>query len=208
MLRRCPHATGRGRRARGCEHGSAGYCPRPGAGLRPGGLRAGHAVAPGRACCGCRACRDLSPAREGAPSDRSAAIGSHRARPVAAARVRPGGAGSTVNGYVFHIGLALVFFGYAPHIAFIRRVTRRRLAGAARRRDVRRVGSHHRLAAAGLGMRLTDPVLQDDLERRRLDHLDDGLPAHLHRHGGVAGRPTRSWRATTCSTAARWRCTC
>ncbi|MDP3827726.1 MAG: hypothetical protein Q8Q74_14325, partial [Polaromonas sp.] len=29
----------------------------------------------------------------------------------------------TVNPYVFHIGLALVFFGYAPHIAFIRRLT-------------------------------------------------------------------------------------
>lgn len=30
---------------------------------------------------------------------------------------------STANGYVFHIGLALVFFGYAPHIAFIHRIT-------------------------------------------------------------------------------------
>jgi nitrate reductase gamma subunit len=29
----------------------------------------------------------------------------------------------TINPYVFHIGLALVFFGYAPHIAFIRRLT-------------------------------------------------------------------------------------
>lgn len=29
----------------------------------------------------------------------------------------------TVNPYVFHIGLALVFFGYAPHIAFIHRLT-------------------------------------------------------------------------------------
>lgn len=29
----------------------------------------------------------------------------------------------TVNPYVFHIGLALVFFGYAPHIAFIQRLT-------------------------------------------------------------------------------------
>ena len=28
----------------------------------------------------------------------------------------------TINGYVFHIGLALVFFGYAPHISFIRRI--------------------------------------------------------------------------------------
>ena len=29
----------------------------------------------------------------------------------------------TINPYVFHIGLALVFFGYAPHIAFIQRLT-------------------------------------------------------------------------------------
>jgi nitrate reductase gamma subunit len=30
---------------------------------------------------------------------------------------------ATVNPYIFHIGLALVFFGYAPHIAFIHRLT-------------------------------------------------------------------------------------
>ncbi len=29
----------------------------------------------------------------------------------------------TINPYIFHIGLALIFFGYAPHIAFIRRLT-------------------------------------------------------------------------------------
>ncbi len=29
----------------------------------------------------------------------------------------------TINPYVFHVGLALVFFGYAPHIAFIQRLT-------------------------------------------------------------------------------------
>ena len=29
----------------------------------------------------------------------------------------------TFNPYVFHVGLALIFFGYAPHIAFIRRLT-------------------------------------------------------------------------------------
>jgi nitrate reductase gamma subunit len=29
----------------------------------------------------------------------------------------------TLNPYVFHIGLALVFFGYAPHIAFMTRLT-------------------------------------------------------------------------------------
>lgn len=30
---------------------------------------------------------------------------------------------ATVNPYAFHIGLFLVFFGYAPHIAFVRRLT-------------------------------------------------------------------------------------
>ena len=29
----------------------------------------------------------------------------------------------TFNGYLFHVGLAVVFFGYAPHIAFVRRLT-------------------------------------------------------------------------------------
>jgi len=29
----------------------------------------------------------------------------------------------TVNPYVFHLGLAVVFFGYAPHIAFVHRLT-------------------------------------------------------------------------------------
>lgn len=66
---------------------------------------------------------DLSPPRAGAPSAPAAA---------GAAIVRglwPRGAFgqaaqvSTFNGYVFHIGLALVFFGYAPHIAFVQRLT-------------------------------------------------------------------------------------
>ena len=30
---------------------------------------------------------------------------------------------ATVNPYVYHLGLALVVFGYAPHIAFVRRLT-------------------------------------------------------------------------------------
>ena len=66
---------------------------------------------------------DLSPAREGAPASLTGALRAvvHGMWPrkefVQAALV------TTVNGYVFHIGLALVFFGYAPHIAFIRRLT-------------------------------------------------------------------------------------
>ncbi len=66
---------------------------------------------------------DLSPAREGAPSRTNAALGAiargfwPRPEFGAAARV------STVNGYVMHVGLALIAFGYAPHIAFIQRLT-------------------------------------------------------------------------------------
>jgi nitrate reductase gamma subunit len=66
---------------------------------------------------------DLSAPREGVPSELAGALRSilrgmwPRREFGAAALV------STVNGYAFHIGLALVFFGYAPHIAFIRRIT-------------------------------------------------------------------------------------
>ena len=66
---------------------------------------------------------DLSPARAGAPSGLKAALRSILRgmwpRPEFAQTTRF----VTVNGYVFHVGLGLVFFGYAPHIAFIRRVT-------------------------------------------------------------------------------------
>lgn len=30
---------------------------------------------------------------------------------------------ATINGYGYHVGLAIVFFGFAPHIAFIERLT-------------------------------------------------------------------------------------
>lgn len=66
---------------------------------------------------------DLSPARAGAPSSAAAA------RHAILRGMWPRKAFSqhtllvTINGYVFHIGLALVFFGYAPHIAFISRIT-------------------------------------------------------------------------------------
>ncbi len=66
---------------------------------------------------------DRSPPREGAPS---------RARGALDAIVRgmwprrqfgQTAMVTTFNGYVFHIGLALVALGYAPHIAFVRRIT-------------------------------------------------------------------------------------
>ena len=66
---------------------------------------------------------DLSPARAGAPSDLRAALRCilrgmwPRQAFVQSTRF------VAINAYVFHVGLALVFFGYAPHIAFVRRVT-------------------------------------------------------------------------------------
>ncbi len=65
---------------------------------------------------------DRSPAREGSPSPSLAAWRGIRDGlwpRVDIARARRFAA---FNAYVFHIGLAVVFFGYAPHIAFVRRI--------------------------------------------------------------------------------------
>jgi nitrate reductase gamma subunit len=67
--------------------------------------------------------RDLSPARAGMPPNWVGALHAilrgmwPRKEFSTAVRF------ATVNGYAFHVGLALVFFGYAPHIAFVRRLT-------------------------------------------------------------------------------------
>lgn len=66
---------------------------------------------------------DLSPARPGAVSATSAAWRSIVRGMWPRPDVRPARWIGTVNAYVFHIGLAVVFFGYAPHIAFIKRIT-------------------------------------------------------------------------------------
>jgi nitrate reductase gamma subunit len=66
---------------------------------------------------------DLSPARAGAPSGLMAALRCilrgmwPRQAFVQSTRF------VAINAYVYHVGLALVFFGYAPHIAFVRRLT-------------------------------------------------------------------------------------
>jgi nitrate reductase gamma subunit len=67
--------------------------------------------------------RDLSPAREGAPPPLAAAGYAivRRLWP------RPNFAAATLfvtlNSYVFHVGLAVVVFGLAPHVLFIRELT-------------------------------------------------------------------------------------
>ncbi len=66
----------------------------------------------------------------------------------------------TVNPYVFHIGLALVAFGYAPHIAFIRRLTG--LGWPALPDAVMYIAAALTIASLLLALvfRLTDPVLK------------------------------------------------
>lgn len=65
---------------------------------------------------------DLSPPREGTPSA-PVAVMSAVVRGMWPRRIFGQAAMvTTFNGYVFHIGLALIFFGYAPHIAFVQRI--------------------------------------------------------------------------------------
>lgn len=51
------------------------------------------------------------------------ALGAAVTRMVPGGGFHPSASLVNVNPYVFHIGLVLVFFGYAPHIAFVRRLT-------------------------------------------------------------------------------------
>lgn len=75
----------------------------------------------------------------------------------------------TFNPYVFHIGLALVFFGYAPHIAFIRYLTG--LAWPALPDFVMYLSAAATIVSLlmALMFRLTDPVL------KKISRADDML---------------------------------
>ena len=74
---------------------------------------------------------------------------------------------ATINPYAFHIGLFLVFFGYAPHIAFVRRLTG--LYWPALPDAVMYVAAGVSIISLALALmfRLTDPVL------RRISNADD-----------------------------------
>lgn len=63
----------------------------------------------------------------------------------------------TLNPYVFHIGLVLVVFGYAPHIAFVRRLTG--LGWPALPDAVMYIAAAATIISL-LMFRLTDPVLK------------------------------------------------
>ncbi len=66
---------------------------------------------------------DLSPAREGAPSRLAGALHANVRAMWPRRAFGQATAAAVLNGYAFHLGLAIVFFGYAPHIAFIQRLT-------------------------------------------------------------------------------------
>lgn len=74
---------------------------------------------------------------------------------------------ATINPYAFHIGLFFVFFGYAPHIAFVRRITG--LYWPALPDGVMYVAAGVSIISLLLALmfRLTDPVL------RRISNADD-----------------------------------
>ena len=103
---------------------------------------------------------DRSPAREGAPSNGVAALQAIRRGMWPRRQFGPAAMVTTFNGYVFHIGLALVFFGYAPHIAFVRRHTG--LGWPALPDPVMIVAAAATIVSLlfALWMRLSDPVLQ------------------------------------------------
>lgn len=76
---------------------------------------------------------------------------------------------ATFNPYLFHLGLAVVFFGYAPHIAFVQRLTG--LHWPALPDAWMYLAAGVTIASLGIALlfRLTDPVL------RRISGIDDHL---------------------------------
>lgn len=67
--------------------------------------------------------RDLSPARDGAPAPLAGALRTIARRMWPRPEFAQATLFITLNSYVFHIGLAVVVFGLAPHILFIRNLT-------------------------------------------------------------------------------------
>lgn len=110
---------------------------------------------------------DLSPARPGAPTRLRAALRANWRgmwpRQAFSRRLLY----VTINGYVFHVGLALVFFGYAPHIGFVHRTTG--LGWPALPDAVMYLAAAATIVALlmALALRLNDPV------RRQISNADD-----------------------------------
>ena len=76
---------------------------------------------------------------------------------------------ATINPYAFHLGLAVIVFGYAPHIAFVRRLTG--LSWPALPDPVMYLAAAVTIVSLLLALmfRLADPVL------RRISRADDAI---------------------------------
>jgi nitrate reductase gamma subunit len=112
---------------------------------------------------------DLAQARAGAPSELRGALHAILRGMWPRAAFRQSTLTAAINGYVFHIGLACVFFGYAPHIAFIRRITG--MSWPALPDMAMYLGAAATIVSLllALGSRLTDPVL------RTISNADDWI---------------------------------
>ena len=64
--------------------------------------------------------RDDSPAREGAPPALLSALRAIFGKMIPHRTFLKAGLFTTINGYVFHIGLAICVFAFAPHILFLK----------------------------------------------------------------------------------------
>jgi nitrate reductase gamma subunit len=113
--------------------------------------------------------RDLSPAREGAPPRWSGALQAIVGGMWPRGEFAAGTQFITLNGYVFHLGLALVFLGYAPHIAFIRRITGLSWPALPDAVMIVAAGATVVSLLLALALRLTDPV------RRKISTADDTI---------------------------------
>ncbi len=103
--------------------------------------------------------------RKGAPSPFVAALKGIVVKLWPYEPFRKSGVVQFVNGYIFHIGLAVVFFLFTPHILLIKKFDRTELAGAAEQsgHDGR---SHHRRVASGrAGVPPDEPRHAADLAR-------------------------------------------
>jgi nitrate reductase gamma subunit len=112
---------------------------------------------------------DLSPARDGARSPVASALRANLRGMWPRREFRHATAHVALNGWVFHLGLAIVVFGYAPHIAFVQRLTG--LAWPALPDAVMYLAASVTIMSLllALAMRLGDPV------RRGISSVDDGI---------------------------------
>ncbi|MBL8348768.1 MAG: hypothetical protein JNL87_00510 [Burkholderiaceae bacterium] len=112
---------------------------------------------------------DLSPPREGAPPRWRGAVNGVLSGLWPRRAFGQRTALATANGYAFHLGLALIVFGYAPHIAFVQRLTG--LAWPALPDPVMYLAAAVTIVSLllAIAMRIADPVL------RLISNADDRI---------------------------------